>query len=38
VFEGEAHPYKDNLLKVDGSPKLTELPKLRKKSVKVQSI
>lgn len=38
MFEGEAHPYKDNLLKIDGMPKMAELPELRKKSIKVQSI
>ena len=38
VFEGEAHPYKENLLKVDGRPKMAELPEIRKKSLKAQSV
>ena len=38
VFEGAAHPYKENLLKVDGRPNMAELPEIRKKSLKVQSL
>jgi len=38
VFEGEGHPYKENLLKMDGRPKRAELPEIRKKSLKVQSL
>jgi len=37
VFEGAAHPYKQNLIKFDGQTRITELPEVKAELVKVRS-
>ena len=38
VFEGAAHPYKDNLVKVDGRTRIWDVPEVRAEVVKVKTL
>lgn len=38
VFEGEAHPYKENLLKIDGKTRMADVPEMRKQTLKSKSL
>ncbi|MCJ1225237.1 54S ribosomal protein L23, mitochondrial [Toensbergia leucococca] len=38
VFEGAAHPYKENLMKVDGKTRIAELPQVRTEMLEARSI
>lgn len=38
VFEGAAHPFKENLLKVDGRTRIVDMPEVKTELVKAKSI
>ena len=38
VFEGAAHPHKENLMKIDGKTRIADIPEVKSELLKVKSL